>query len=261
MIASLSAVSPGVVRPKWRSRRPDVRVAIARDEAFGFYYQDDLEAFGRAGARLVFFDALRDERLPDCDGLFIGGGFPETHAARLSANAPMRESIRKALAGGLPAYAECGGLMYLSRSIAWGEARWPMVGAIPAEARMNERPQGRGLVVLEETGEAPWRVGRGPFPAHEFHHAALEGLAPFARFGYRVRRGSGVDGRRDGVVIGSLMAGFSHLRNTLAYPWVEHFVDHVRSTRPMASPIPAKTRLESPPAIARARAAGQGWRG
>jgi cobyrinic acid a,c-diamide synthase len=259
-IAAQAPAAPEPASPLGRSRRPDVRIAIARDEAFGFYYQDDLEAFGRAGAKLVFFDALRDERLPDCDGLFIGGGFPETHAARLSANAPMRDSIRKALAGGLPAYAECGGLMYLSRSVAWGEARWPMVGAVPADARMNERPQGRGLVVLEETGEAPWSVGRGPFPAHEFHHAALEGLAPGARFGYRVRRGSGIDGRRDGVVIGSLMAGFSHLRNTLAYPWVERFVAHVRSARPGASAIAAKTRLSSPPAIARARVAAPDWR-
>jgi cobyrinic acid a,c-diamide synthase len=259
-IAASATALPAPIAPIGRAARQDVRIAVARDEAFGFYYEDDLEAFGRAGARLVFFDALRDARLPDCHGLFIGGGFPETHAARLSANAPMRESIRLALGAGLPAYAECGGLMYLSRSIAWGEARWPMVGAIPADTSMNDRPQGRGLVVLEETGEAPWSVREGKFPAHEFHYAALDGLAPDARFGYSVRRGAGVDGRRDGVVIGSLVAGFSHLRNTLAYPWVERFVDYARGARQAASLASAEAVLDSPPALSQSRAAGEGGR-
>ncbi len=256
-IAAGSVPLPAPVAALGRSQKQEVRIAIARDEAFGFYYQDDLEAFERAGAKLVFFDALRDRRLPDCDGLFIGGGFPETHAARLAANAEMRESIRAGVRIGLPAYAECGGLMYLSRSIAWGESRWPMVGAIPADARMHDRPQGRGLVVLEETGDAPWSVGAGPFPAHEFHHAALEDLAPEAHFGYRVRRGAGVDGRRDGVVIGSLMASFSHLRHTLAHPWVERFVDFARSSRAAA---PKKTRFVTPAAQPQMRtAAKRGW--
>ncbi len=240
-VAAGAARLPPPFAPLERSRKGNVRIAVARDEAFGFYYQDDLEAFERVGATLVFFDALRDRRLPDCDGLFIGGGFPETHAARLAANTGMRESIRAGVENGLPTYAECGGLMYLSRSIAWGEARWPMVGAIPADARMHARPQGRGLVVLEETGKAPWSAGPGPIPAHEFHYAALEGLAPRAEFGYLVRRGTGIDGRRDGVVIGSLMASFSHLRNTVAHPWVERFVDYARFARSATSRAKAKT--------------------
>ena len=206
-------------------------VAVARDEAFGFYYADDLEAFERAGAKLVYFDALRDRRLPRCDALFIGGNFLETHAARLAANRALRREIREAIAGGLPAYAECGGLMYLSRSIVWGNESWPMVGAIPADASMHCRPQGRGLVVLEETGRAQWGFGRGRLPAHEFHHAAIEGLPPDAAFAFRVRRGVGVDGEHDGIVIGSLVASFSHLRDTPETPWVERFVAFARGRR------------------------------
>ena len=219
------------VRPK-----PDVTVAVARDEAFGFYYADDLEAFERAGARLVFFDALRDPCLPRCDALFIGGGFPETHAARLAANEQLRRDIREAIAVGLPTYAECGGLMYLSRSIVWGSESWPMVGAIPADARMHPRPQGRGLVVLEETGRAPWGVRRGRLPAHEFHHAAIEGLPADFEFAYRVRRGVGVDGKNAGVVIGALVASFSHLRETPEAPWVARFVAFARERRRGARP-------------------------
>ena len=217
--------------PATRARDPDVTVAVPRDEAFGFYYPDDLEAFARAGARLAFFDALRDPRLPRCDALFIGGGFPETHAARLAANSALRSDIRAAIANGLPTYGECGGLMYLSQSIVWDGESWPMVGAIPGDARMHPRPQGRGLVVIEETGLAPWSVRRGRLPAHEFHYAAIEGLPDGTEFAYRVRRGAGVDGRHDGVVLGALVAGFSHLRDTPETPWVERFVAFARQRR------------------------------
>jgi cobyrinic acid a,c-diamide synthase len=134
-----------------------------------------------------------------------------------------------------------------------------MVGAIPADARMHSRAQGRGLVVLEESGDAPWSVGARPFPAHEFHYAALEHLAPQAHFAYRVRRGAGVDGRRDGVVIGSLMASFSHLRNTLAHPWVERFVEVARRAR-VASSAPAEPGFDAPAASLPAGALNQGGR-
>ena len=138
------------------SRAADLRIAVARDAAFGFYYPDDLEAFAASGAQLVPFDTLHDQHLPDVDGLFIGGGFPEVHMAALSANRGLRASIKAAIEGGLPAYAECGGLMYLARSLTWrGETR-EMVGIIPGDAVMNERPVGRGYVQFVETGKGAW---------------------------------------------------------------------------------------------------------
>lgn len=212
--------------------RTDVRIAVARDSAFGFYYPDDLEAFERAGAKLCFFDALSDSRLPDADGLFIGGGFPETQAAQLEANASLRADIARKIRAGLPAYAECGGMMYLARSIRWGEASHEMVGVIPADAVMHARPQGRGLALLEETADAPWPVSpRGPakIPAHEFHYATLENLDPALRFAYKVQRGAGIGKGRDGIVLGNLLANFCHLRATAANPWVERFLHFVRA--------------------------------
>jgi cobyrinic acid a,c-diamide synthase len=214
------------------SAKQDVCIAIARDSAFGFYYADDLEAFERAGARLVFFDALSDSRLPDADGLFIGGGFPETQAAQLEANAALRADIARKIRAGLPAYAECGGMMYLARSIRWGDTAHEMAGAIPADAVMHTRPQGRGLAVLEETADAPWPVapsGPAPVPAHEFHYASLENLDPSLRFAYKVARGAGIGGGRDGIVLGNLLAGFCHLRSTAANPWVDRFLNFVRA--------------------------------
>jgi cobyrinic acid a,c-diamide synthase len=210
-----------------------VRIAVARDSAFGFYYAGDLEAFEHAGATLCFFDALTDARLPDADGLFIGGGFPETQAAALEANASLRADIARRLRAGLPAYAECGGLMYLSRSIRFRDETHEMVGVIPADAVMHERPQGRGLALLEETAAAPWPSSgaAASIPAHEFHYAALENLADGQRFAYRVARGTGIADSRDGIVIGALVASFCHQRTSASNPWVERFVAFVRQRK------------------------------
>ena len=184
---------------------PDLRIGYARDAAFGFYYPGDLDALHAAGAELVPFDTLHDTRLPEVDGIFIGGGFPEVHMQALEANAAMRQELRRAIEAGMPVYAECGGLMYLSRSIRSDGASWKMVGAIPADIVMRERPVGRGYVELEETAAFPWpAAGERELVvrAHEFHHAAVENLAPGMRFAYTVKRGHGVDGERDGLAPG-----------------------------------------------------------
>ena len=212
--------------------KPDVRIAIARDAAFGFYYPDDLEAFERAGAELIPFDTLKDKHLPDADGLFIGGGFPETQLKALAANKSLLKEIREALEAGKPTYAECGGLMYLSRSINWSDESATMVGAVPADSVVGVRPQGRGYMLVRETPDYPW--GKVPentgvdIPAHEFHYARLRNFDKDSSFAHSVVRGTGIDGHRDGLVINNLMAGFSHHRNTAANPWVERFVAFVR---------------------------------
>ncbi len=217
---------------------PDVRLAVARDAAFGFYYPGDLEALEAAGAEIVPFDALADPVLPDCHGLFISGGFPETQMAALEANAGLRQSIRAALAAGLPAYAECGGLMYLARSIAWRGERREMVGAVPADVVMTPRPVGRGYVRLRETGAGLWPLGpqggsaaEAGLPAHEFHYSRLENLDPNVPFAYQVLRGHGIDGHHDGLVVGNLLAGYAHLRQVEDNRWAERFIDFVRDCR------------------------------
>ncbi len=211
----------------------DVRIAIARDAAFGFYYRDDLDAFAQAGAELVPFNTLKDSQLPDVDALFIGGGFPETHLSALAANQDLLTNIREALASGMPAYAECGGLMYLAQSIQWHDEKLDMVGAIPGDIVVGSRPQGRGYVVLEETGNRPWAPAEkndsdGVIAAHEFHYARLENLPDNLDYAFRVKRGNGIDGQHDGLITGNLLAGFAHHRNTAGNPWVGQFVDFVR---------------------------------
>jgi len=232
-VLAVARSAPALARGAARRHPPagaPVRIGIARDAAFGFYYPGDLEALRAAGAELVEFDALHAARLPKVDGLFIGGGFPETHLDELAANAGLRRELREAIEGGMPAYAECGGLMLLARSIEWRGRTAPMAGAIPADIVMHERPVGRGYVQLRETGRGPWKPAvPATLRAHEFHYSSVENLAPGATFAYEVERGYGIDGRHDGLVRRNLLASFAHLRDVEGNPWAWRFVDFVRS--------------------------------
>ncbi len=237
-----------------------VRIGIARDEAFGFYYAGDLEALEAAGAQLVPFDTLRDPTLPEVDGVFVGGGFPEALAPRLSANGTLRAALRERIEAGLPVYAECGGLMYLARSISWRGERHEMVGALPADVVMRERAVGRGYVALEETGDFPW-PGDPPAPlrGHEFHHSTLENAAPGLRYAYRVLRGHGIDGARDGIVHRNVLASYTHLRSVGGNRWPARFVEFVRDAgrrrRDAVAAASARAGAATHPATSTVRAA------
>jgi len=215
----------------------NVRIGVARDAAFAFYYPGDLDALRAAGAELVFFNTLRDPRLPEVDGLFIGGGFPETHMQALETNAGLRRDIRAAIDAGLPAYAECGGLMYLARSLTWGVRRCDMVGVIPGDVVMHDRPQGRGYVRLRETGHGLWpRGGDGDIRCHEFHYSSLENLPPDITYAYDVLRGTGADGRHDGIVLKNLLACYVHMRDLESNHWAARFAEFVRRHKRRAPP-------------------------
>ncbi len=218
--------------------QPPIRIGVARDKAFGFYYPDDLEALQRAGATLVPFDTLSDPELPAVDGLFIGGGFPEMFMDELQANTRLRARIAAAVEAGLPVYAECGGLMYLARSLSWQGRSCRMVGAIQADAVMHTRPVGRGYVELEPTTRALWTHAAPGTPrtlrGHEFHYSSLENLDPHTRFAYRVLRGHGVDGRHDGIVVHNVLASYSHLRSVDGAGWAQGFAAFVRACKSLA---------------------------
>lgn len=233
--AGSSTRNVAALAPAAKASRNKVRIAIARDRAFGFYYADDLEALQAAGAELVPIDLLGDPHLPpDADGLFIGGGFPEMFMEEIEANAGMRESVRAAVESGFPVYAECGGLMYLARTLTWRGRTCAMAGAFPGDVVMHAKPVGRGYVRLQETGRSPWAPGGKPaeavIKAHEFHYSSLENLGQDMTFAYRVLRGHGIDGVHDGLVYKNTLASYSHLRSLQAYNWAERFVSLVRAT-------------------------------
>jgi len=226
------------------SKSQEVRIGIFQDSAFGFYYQDDIEAFSRSGATLIAIDSLQDSILPELDGLFIGGGFPETHMQALSENTSLIASVHSAITQGLPTYAECGGLMYLSRSLKWNDKTYHMAGVIPGDTKMHLKPQGRGYVQLTVNTNHPWYMpeinplDQSPkqgnsqetqFSAHEFHYSSLENIDPKIDYAYQVKRGTGITGTQDGLIIYNLLANYSHFRNTQTNPWVSQFVKFVRN--------------------------------
>ena len=201
------------------------RLGIFRDAAFNFYYPDDLEALEHAAFKLIPIDSLHDPALPDIDALFIGGGFPEVHAAALEANVALRAAVKDAIEDGLPTYAECGGLMYLTRSIEWHGKRHEMAGVIQADTVMCEHPCGRGYVQIEETPDMPWPHATDVQPihaAHEFHYSKLVNLSADVKTAYKVLRGEGIGGGKDGIVYKNLLASFVHLRG-VNNGWAERF--------------------------------------
>lgn len=202
--------------PKLDSTMPQMpeaplrRLGVARDEAFSFYYQANLDLLARMGVELVFFSPLRDEHLPEgMDGLYFGGGFPEVFKAELSANTKMLNSVRRVLEADIPCYGECGGMMYLSQAI----DGVPMVGRLPFECHMTSRLQRFGYVTVEDASGLS-------IPAHEFHHAAIEASEELS-WSYTVRKVSNPEKVwRCGCQVGRTLGAFAHL-HFLSHPeWI-----------------------------------------
>jgi cobyrinic acid a,c-diamide synthase len=204
------------------SRIGSVRIGVMLDRVFNFYYPENLEALSGVGAELIFIDSLKD-RLPDIDGLYIGGGFPEFFLEGLEGNRGLRGDIADAVEHGLPVYAECAGLMYLCRGICWQGRRHEMVGVIPAEVEISRRPQGHGYVVAQISAENPLFPIGLVIRGHEFHHSKLS-LSDGLRCAYRIRRGRGVDGKVDGVIYKNVFAAYTHVHALGVPSWAEAFV-------------------------------------
>ena len=222
-------------RPVKAANYNGITIGIAQDPAFGFYYPGDLDAMRATGAEIVPINTFNDNELPAIDGLLIGGGFPERYAAQLQANTKLRESIKTAIDNGLPTYAECGGLMYLSTKLHWQDKTFDMVGAIAADTHMHEKSCGRGYVKLEENIEtSPWGMigaSNTVIHAHEFHYSSIDDLPENSEYAYTVKRGTGIDQQNDGLIYKNLLASYSHLRNTRSTPWVERFLSFVSKNK------------------------------
>ncbi len=200
-----------------------VKIGIMLDRVFTFYYPENLEALTQAGADLVFIDSLRDQRLPDIDGLYFGGGFPELFLEELEANGSLRGDIAQAIEDGLPVYAECAGLMYLCRGIRWHDKWHEMVGVIQSEVEICQKPQGHGYVEVEITDQNPLFPIGLTLRGHEFHHSKLSRLAGL-KFAYQMRRGQGIDGKVDAIIYRNVLAAYTHLHALGVPQWAEAFV-------------------------------------
>lgn len=208
-----------------RPAAPRARVGVFWDRAFTFYYPENLEALAAAGAELVPVDALRDDRLPGVDAVYIGGGFPEMFAAELAANEGLHRDLRERIEAGLPVYAECGGLMYLGRRLIWNGREYNFSGALPFDVTMVDKPQGHGYITLRVVGGNPYFPAGTAVRGHEFHHSRVVNLeSGKVGFAFRVTRGYGIDGTRDGMVYKNVLACYTHLHALSCPGWAEKLV-------------------------------------
>lgn len=198
---------------------PRARVGIFRDAAFQFYYPENIEALDQEGAEVVEVSPLTDAELPEVDALYIGGGFPETLASALTENHTFRASVRTAAEAGLPIYAECGGAVFLGEELDFQGRRYPMAGALPVAFDFQERPRGHGYTVVETVGENPFYAVGETIRGHEFHHTYVRSAADDLEWAFRVRRGYGFDGERDGLCRHRVLASYTHVHALSSTSW------------------------------------------
>lgn len=204
-----------------------VKVGYLRDSAFSFYYPENLEALERNGADLAPLSALSGNPLPpDLDALYIGGGFPETHAAELAANRALLASLRDSR---IPVYAECGGMMLLAQAISWNGREFPMAGVLPLRVEMCRVAQGHGYAVLAVDRPNPFFPVGTELRGHEFHYSRIvPGTGPLPT-ACSVVRGTGCYQGREGIVQGNVWASYVHLHALGAPDWAAGFIKVARS--------------------------------
>jgi cobyrinic acid a,c-diamide synthase len=214
---------------------PDGRgltIGYLKDSAFTFYYAENLEILEQAGAELVPLSALTAEQIPpNLDALYIGGGFPETHADRLSANIGFLFFLRKAAESGLPIYAECGGLMLLARAIVWRGRRFPMAGVFDFDVQVCDKPQGHGYAELHvDRANAFFPFGLA-LRGHEFHYSQIVPEGPPLATACAVSRGTGCYPGRDGLIAGNVWAAYTHLHALATPEWGAAMINAAQAYR------------------------------
>ncbi|MBI5605768.1 MAG: cobyrinate a,c-diamide synthase [Deltaproteobacteria bacterium] len=222
-------------------------IGVIQDEAFQFYYPENLEALEKAGAKLVFLNALGGAFPPGLDGLYIGGGFPETQALMLAQNASFRLALNEAIEEGLPVYAECGGLMYLGKTLIYQGEAYPMVGTLPLAFVLEKRPQGHGYTTLKVRKENPFFPVGMVLKGHEFHYSRVLDwdscrIAPV----FKMIKGFGLDGVGEGIVYKNVLATYTHLHALGTPGWAPALVEQSKEyklRRTEGSP-PLETPLE-----------------
>ncbi len=211
LLALAREVPPFAGSGRGRPATRAVRIGVARDAAFQFYYAENLDLLRAAGAELVLWSPLADAELPEVDGLYLGGGYPELHAGRLGENAAMRKAVRGFVEAGRPVYAECGGLMYLAETLEDADgAAHPMVGVLPAAVLTRPGRMALGYAEVAFTGPTPLAPAGAVARGHEFHYSALDRVPDAIERVYSVRRGGG-DTRAEGYLIGQTLMSYVHL--------------------------------------------------
>ncbi len=204
--------NPTLLKKKSQSinKKTNVTIAVALDNSFNFYYHDNLKSLREQGANLKFFSPIKDKKLPSCDGIYIGGGFPEILGNSLEKNSFMRQSIKKLSEQSMPIYAECGGLMYLTKSIDYGDKKYKMIGLFDAETKMTKRMKlnyTKGKIITKNIISYKSHLLRG----HEFHYSELISVSSDSKFAYQLEIGDGIKNHKDGMILYNTLASYGHL--------------------------------------------------
>jgi cobyrinic acid a,c-diamide synthase len=212
-------------------RQPDVRIGVALDQAFNFYYADLFDVLRASGAEAIPFSPVHD-RLPEAEGYIIGGGYPELFVKELESNEKMRSAVKEVSKNGVPIYAECGGLMYLTERMllqqGWQgitkDASYEMCGVYAGETRM---PAQRVVSYVEGSSTAESVVGKARFRGHEFHYSDVV-LDKNTRFAYQLTRGVGIRDTLDGAMVDNTLGSYTHLHPVASMGMFRHFIDRCR---------------------------------
>jgi cobyrinic acid a,c-diamide synthase len=208
--------------PKPQTQNSKLRIGIIKDSAFQFYYQENIEELEKRGAQLIEVNALKETRLPDISALYIGGGFPETHAVDLADNVSFKQSLYEAIEHGLPVYAECGGLMFLGKSLVLQNKTYPMVGSLPVTFSLEKKPQAHGYTIIEVEHANPYFPENIILKGHEFHYSrVLEIKENNTYMAFKVKRGRGIVDNRDGLCYKNVLASYTHLHALGASEWAD----------------------------------------
>jgi cobyrinic acid a,c-diamide synthase len=205
-------------------KSPTAKIGVFRDAAFCFYYPDNLDALREAGTELVFIDTFKTDSLPEIDGLYLGGGFPESFFRELSANAVLLRDVRERIEAGMPAWAECGGLIYLCRSATWEGRQWPLAGVLPIDIVYQRKPAGCGYLELESRAGSGWFSVGERVRAHEFHYSKPAAGNVDLACQFDVAKGFGLTGCEDGLLYRNLFASYAHFHAVANPGWAERFV-------------------------------------
>ncbi len=221
-----------------------VRIAYFKDESFSFYYPENLEALDAAGATLIPIAPSREVLSDDVDALYIGGGFPELNLNELVLNREMLERVRQRAESGLPIYAECGGLMYLAKSVEWNGKAFQMSGILPITVSVSGKPQGHGYCEASVDCVNPFFSQGSVLKGHEFHYSRIAAHEPGLKTSLRLTRGVGCYDKRDGVTYRNVFASYMHLHATSCPEWASGMIDCARKYRTLAKGINLKEREE-----------------
>jgi cobyrinic acid a,c-diamide synthase len=195
-------------------------IGIIKDSAFQFYYPENIEALQAAGAEIIMISPFTTDVIPQVDALYIGGGFPETHAQELTKNTTFRRQLKDLAEKGLPVYAECGGLMYLGEELVLDQGTFPMAGVLPVVFGFSRKPQGHGYTVVSVEHENPYYKIGSEIKGHEFHYSkVLKWRGADKDLAFGMKRGVGFLNKRDGVCYKNVLATYTHIHALGTTSW------------------------------------------